>query len=145
MFAAGRDDQAEYGVAETAEQFREPMFRAPPPAARVGWPCPCLQFKTCGDPFNADWWQRVGGLFTRLVHSALAHAPHPAWLYLDDLLAALLRASAHEALLVMILLLSCPGTPISWRKACIGDSLNLRPQDPKPGALNPKPLAVKHP
>ena len=42
---------------------------------------------------------------------------------MDDLLAALLRTSAHESLLIMVLLLSCLGAPISWKKASVGDSL----------------------
>ena len=37
---------------------------------------------------------------------------------MDDLLAALLRSSAHESLLVLILLLSSLAAPISWKKAC---------------------------
>ena len=76
-----------------------------------------------GAKFSAYWWQRVGGLITRLVHHMLASQPHRAWLYVDDLLAALLRASAPDALFLLVALLSCLGAPISWKKACIGDSL----------------------
>ena len=76
-----------------------------------------------GAKFSAYWWQRVGGLITRILHASLAHYPHRAWLYVDDLLAALLRTSAHESLLIMVLLLSCLGAPISWKKASVGDSL----------------------
>ena len=76
-----------------------------------------------GAKFSAYWWQRVGGLITRILHASLGQYPHRAWLYVDDLLAALLRTSAHESLLIMVLLLSCLGAPISWKKASVGDSL----------------------
>ena len=76
-----------------------------------------------GAKFSAYWWQRVGGLITRLAHHMLSSQPHRAWLYVDDLLAALLRASAHEALFLLIALLSCVGAPISWKKAYVGDDL----------------------
>ena len=76
-----------------------------------------------GAKFSAYWWQRVGGLITRILHASLAPFPHRAWLYVDDLLAALLRTSAHESLLIIVLLLSCLGAPISWKKASVGDSL----------------------
>ena len=76
-----------------------------------------------GAKFSAYWWQRVGGLITRLLHAFLADRPHRAWLYVDDLLAALIRESAHESLVVMMFMLSCLGALISWKKACIGDSL----------------------
>ncbi|OLP91792.1 hypothetical protein AK812_SmicGene26474 [Symbiodinium microadriaticum] len=76
-----------------------------------------------GAKFSAYWWQRVGGLITRILHASLAQYPHRAWLYVDDLLAALLRTSAHESLLIIVLLLSCLGAPISWKKASVGDSL----------------------
>ena len=76
-----------------------------------------------GATFSAYWWQRVGGLITRILHASLAQYPHRAWLYVDDLLAALLRTSAHESLLIIVLLLSCLGSPISWKKASVGDSL----------------------
>ena len=76
-----------------------------------------------GAKFSAYWWQRVGGLITRILHASLAQFPHRAWLYVDDLLAALLRTSAHESLLIIVLLLSCLGAPISWKKASVGDSL----------------------
>ena len=42
---------------------------------------------------------------------------------MDDLLAALLRASAPEALFLLVALLSCLGAPISWKKAYVGDDL----------------------
>ena len=76
-----------------------------------------------GAKFSAYWWQRVGGLITRILHASLAQHPHRAWLYVDDLLAALLRTSAHESLLILVLLLSSLGAPISWKKAYVGDSL----------------------
>ena len=76
-----------------------------------------------GAKFSAYWWQRVGGLITRILHASLAQYPHRAWLYVDDLLAALLRTSAHDSLLIIVLLLSCLGAPISWKKASVGDSL----------------------
>ena len=41
-----------------------------------------------------------------------AQHPHRAWLYVDDLLAALLRTSAQDSLLILVLLLSSLGAPI---------------------------------
>ena len=76
-----------------------------------------------GAKFSAYWWQRAGGLITRILHASLAQHPHRAWLYVDDLLAALLRTSAHDSLLILVLLLSSLGAPISWKKAYVGDSL----------------------
>ena len=48
-----------------------------------------------GARFSAYWWQRLGALLLRLAHSLLAQQPHRAWLYVDDLLAALLRSSGE--------------------------------------------------
>ena len=76
-----------------------------------------------GAEFSAYWWQRVGGFITRILHASLAQYPHRAWLYVDDLLAALIRTSAHESLLIVVLILSSLGAPISWKKASVGDSL----------------------
>ena len=65
----------------------------------------------------------MGGLITRIIHASLAQHPHRAWLYVDDLLAALLRTSAQDSLLILVLLLSSIGAPTSWKKAYVGDSL----------------------
>ena len=32
-----------------------------------------------GAKFSAYWWQRVGGLITRILHASLAQYPHRAW------------------------------------------------------------------
>ena len=69
-----------------------------------------------GAKFSAYWWQRVGGVIMRIAHHALALAPHKAWLYVDDLLAALLKAHAPELLFALIATISCLGAPISWKK-----------------------------
>ena len=72
-----------------------------------------------GAKFSAYWWQRVGGLITRILHASLAEHPRRAWLYVDDLL----RTSAQDSLLILVLLMSSLGAPISWKKAYVGDSL----------------------
>ena len=94
-----------------------------------------------GAKFSAYWWQRVGGLITRILHASLAQHPHRAWLYVDDLLAALLRTSAHESLLILVLLLSSLGAPISagkrppWETASFGvDGSSTSPTRPSSSA-----------
>ena len=59
------------------------------------------------------------------LHASLAQHPHRAWLYVDDLLAALLRTSAHESLLILVLLLSSLGAPISWKNGLCGRQPHL--------------------
>ena len=55
--------------------------------------------------------------------SLLASQPHKAWLYVDDLLAALLRSSGDLQLGLLVTLFVCLKSPISWKKAALGDSL----------------------
>ena len=47
----------------------------------------------------------------------------PFWPNVDDLLAALLRTSARESLLIIVPLLFCLGDPMSWKKVLVEDSL----------------------
>ena len=70
-----------------------------------------------------EGWQRVGALLLRLLHHALAHEPHKAWLYVDDLLLCLLRHKAPEQLALTVAFLTVIGAPISWKKAAFGDQL----------------------
>ena len=51
------------------------------------------------------------------VHSLLSFMPHKAWLYVDDILAALWRAQAREGLTIMVIFMQVINAPISWKKA----------------------------
>ena len=66
---------------------------------------------------------RLGALLLRLAHSLLSQQPHRAWLYVDDLLAAFLRSSGDLQLGLLVVLFVCLKSPISWKKAALGDSL----------------------
>ena len=99
-----------------------------------------------GAKFSAYWWQRVGGLITRILHASLAQYPHRAWLYVDDLLAALIRTSAHESLLIVVLILSSLGAPISWKKASVAfgvDGGSTSPTRPS-SSVPPKDSNSRH-
>ena len=76
-----------------------------------------------GARFSAYWWQRLGALLLRIARQLLAQQPHKAWLYVDDLLAALLRSSGDLQLALLVVLLVCLKSPISWKKAALDDSL----------------------
>ena len=76
-----------------------------------------------GARFSAYWWQRLGALLLRIAHNLLSQQPHRAWLYVDDLLAALLRSSGDLQLALLVVLFVCLKSPISWKKAALGDSL----------------------
>ena len=76
-----------------------------------------------GAKFSAYWWARVGGLFTRLLHSLAGHLRHRAWLYVDDLLSLFLHSDFPEAACLLIALLTCLNAPISWKKAQLGHSI----------------------
>ena len=66
---------------------------------------------------------RFSGYWCSFAHHLLAQQPHRAWLYVDDLLAALLRSSGDLQLALLVVLLVCLKSPISWKKAALGDSL----------------------
>ena len=68
---------------------------------------------------SAYWWQRLGTLLLRLAQSLLAQQPHKPWLYVDDLLAALLRSSGDLQLALLVVLSVCLKSPMAAR----GDSL----------------------
>ena len=70
-----------------------------------------------GGRFSAYWWQRVGAFLLRQVHHILSLMPHKAWLYVDDLLAALWRPSAIDGLALLIIFMQVINAPISWKKA----------------------------
>ena len=76
-------------------------------------------YKVCqfGARFSAYWWQRVGAFLMRHIHSLLSFMPHKAWLYVDDILAALWRAQAREGLTIMVIFMQVINAPISWKKA----------------------------
>ena len=76
-------------------------------------------YKVChfGARFLAYWWQRVGAFLMRQLHTPPSFMPHKAWLYVDDILAALWRAQAREGLTVMVTFMQVINAPISWKKA----------------------------
>ena len=76
-------------------------------------------YKVChfGARFSAYWWQRVGAFLMRHIHSLLSFMPHKAWLYVDDILAALWRDKAREGLTLMVIFMQVINAPISWKKA----------------------------
>ena len=88
-----------------------------------------------GARFSAYWWQRVGALLLRLLHRLLASEPHKAWLYVDDLLLALLHSRAPEQLSLVVAYLSLVGAPISWKKLPSGRT--------SPGAAGSSVSALK--
>ena len=58
--------------------------------------------------FSAFWWQRIGAFLLRQVHRLLAWKPRKAFLFVDDLLRALIRDSASEmSLCGAVLLRNC--------------------------------------
>ena len=70
----------------------------------------------------AFWWQRTGAFLLRQVHGLLAWKPHKAFLFVDDLLRVLVRDSASE-MFVLVVLFCAIAAPISWKKAQFQDSL----------------------
>ena len=75
-------------------------------------------YRVChfGARFSAYWWQRTGALLLRLLHGVLSSHPHRAWLFVDDLLAALHRPDAHQQLALMVIFFAAISGPISWKK-----------------------------
>eukprot|EP00435_Cladocopium_sp_Y103_P006972 s3697_g2.t1 len=76
-----------------------------------------------GARFSAWWWQRLAGLLLRLLHQFL-HAPHRGWVYVDDILLLLRRACFPKQVTLAVLFLLLLNTPISWKKAQMGDRLS---------------------
>ena len=76
-----------------------------------------------GAKFSAYWWARVGGLFTRILHSMAGHLRHRAWLYVDDLLCLFLHSDFPDTACLLIALLACLNAPISWKKAQLGHNI----------------------
>ena len=62
------------------------------------------------------YWNRLAGLLVRLTHR-LWHVRHSAQIYVDDLLAVLLRSSAPLLAAILVILLAVLRVPMSWRKA----------------------------
>ena len=62
-------------------------------------------YRVChfGARFSAYWWQRTGAFLLRLLHGILGLRPHRAWLFVDDLLAALRRSDADAQLALMVM------------------------------------------
>ena len=82
-------------------------------------------YRVChfGGRFSAYWWQRTGAFLLRQVHGLLAWKPHKAFLFVDDLLCALLRAQAPEMFARVALFFCAIAAPISWKKAQFQDCL----------------------
>ena len=83
-------------------------------------------YRVChfGGRFSAFWWQRTGAFMLRLMHGLLAMLPHKAWLFVDDLLAALCRSAGGEQLAIMAIFFCAISAPISWKKAQFQDQIN---------------------
>ena len=64
------------------------------------------------------YWNRVAGLLLRLTHR-LWHVRHSAQIYVDDLLAVLLRSSAPLLSALLVVLLCVLQVPMSWHKAAL--------------------------
>ena len=60
----------------------------------------------------------------RLMHGLPAMLPHKAWLFVDDLLAALRRSAGGEQLAIMAIFFCAISAPISWKKAQFQDQIN---------------------
>ena len=75
-------------------------------------------YRVChfGARFSAYWWQRTGAFLLRLLHGVLSSHPHRAWLFVDDLLAALRRLDARQQLALMVIFFAAISAPISWKK-----------------------------
>ena len=75
-------------------------------------------YRVChfGARFSAYWWQRTGAFLLRLLHGILELRPHRAWLFVDDLLAALRRSDAHAQLALMVMFFAAISAPILWKK-----------------------------
>ena len=54
----------------------------------------------------------------------IAKLPHKAWLFVDDLLAALCRSAGGEQLAIMAIFFCGISAPISWKKAQFQDQIN---------------------
>ena len=52
----------------------------------------------------------------RLLHGVLSAHPHRAWLFVDDLLAALHRPNAHQQFALIVIFFAAINAPISWKK-----------------------------
>ena len=76
-----------------------------------------------GARFSAYWWQRTGAFLLRLLHGILGLHPHRAWLFVDDLLAALHRKDADSQLALMVMFFAAISAPISWKKVQFQDNL----------------------
>ena len=76
-----------------------------------------------GARFSSYWWQRAAGLITRILHALLSNRPHRAWIYVDDLLALLLKQHMHEQACLIIILLASINAPMSWKKAQLADTV----------------------
>ncbi|CAE7377979.1 XPT, partial [Symbiodinium pilosum] len=64
------------------------------------------------------YWNRVAGLLVRLTHR-LWRVRHSAQIYVDDLLAILLRSSAPLLSALLVVLLCVLRVPMSWHKAAL--------------------------
>ena len=65
----------------------------------------------------------TGAFLLRLLHGILGLHPHRAWLFVDDLLAALRRSDADAQLALMVMFFAAISAPISWKKVQFQDNL----------------------
>ena len=75
-----------------------------------------------GARFSAWWWQRLGAMLLRIMHNFL-HVQHRGWIYVDDILILLHRSSFSKQVTLSVLFLLLINTPISWKKAQVGDQV----------------------
>ena len=93
-------------------------------------------YRVCrfGGRFSGFWWQRAGflqflnailkGVFLlRQIYGLLVWKPHKAFLFVDDLLCALICESAQEMFALVVLFFCAIAAPMSWKKAQFQDRL----------------------
>ena len=69
------------------------------------------------------WRPFLGILVAAHWRRLLAWKPHKAFLFVDDVLCALVRDSASEMFALVVLFFCAIAAPISWKKAQFQDSL----------------------
>ena len=108
------------GQHRVPRQHKVPLTRAPQPANgfKQSEEHGLLLFAFLGILVAAHW-----AFLLRQVHGLLAWKPHKAFLFVDDLLCALVRDSASEMFALVVLFFCAIATPISWKKAQFQDSL----------------------
>ena len=82
-------------------------------------------YRVChfGGRFSAYWWQSTGAFLLRQIHGLLAGKPHKAFLFVDNLLCALIRESDQEMFALVVLFFCAIAAPMCWKKARFLDRL----------------------